>query len=387
MDPTEIVGDCSQIQQPAVTFATSGGPIQLGFTSTLDDDVGPNGYLLVELVYAGRGWVAWGFSQGSMAPGYSVIGIPGTTPETYYMAEKNFASIQPVDSSMQTLRHANLTQNATHTTLTFSKRLQEGTQLSIDGAGTNFFMAAWGKSNTFAYHGYTNKLHFHFDLKYCVNGQSYGSPGSQQFVSITTVPPHRALWKAHGLFASVAWAIFAPIAIGAAMLRRVFISSDLPALWLRIHMSVNFIVFIFTAFAFAFAVRAISLTANAHHFRDVKHRKTGLVLMLMLSAQTMSGLLRPPLPHPIPTNDEEDGDDKESEQALPKKSTKRVAFEIGHRVMGFILVFFAWWQVQNGLKLFAFYYSAKDFSGLFWGMTGVLSAIIFVLYVVHFKFC
>jgi hypothetical protein len=383
MDPNEIVGDCSQIQQLA--DLGSGVPIQLGFTSTLDNDVGPNGYLKVEVIFAGIGWVAWGFSQGGMVPGYSVVGVPGVTPTVYYMEGKDPSQVNPASSSLQTLQNASVTQNATHTSLTFIKRLNESPEFNINGEGSNVFLVAWGFSNVFSYH-YGNRRAFTADLKYCVKGKSSGDPLTEA-VSVTSSSLHQQLYGAHGIFAAAAWAIFAPLAIGASLLRRVFISSDLPSLWFRLHMSLNLMVFILTTFAFAFAVRAISLTADARHFQDIRHRKTGLFVMIILFVQTMSGLLRPHPPHPK-TNDEEETDgDKEPEQALPRKSRARVAFEVGHRVLGFFLLFFAWWQVQSGLKLYSSDFDEKNLTGAFWGVTGVLSGIVFVLYLVHFRYC
>jgi hypothetical protein len=63
--------DCSQFQQ---FFAID--QLHMSFTSLLDNNVGPNGYLHVKFVYAGYAWVGLGVSQtvsGKMVPGFAVI--------------------------------------------------------------------------------------------------------------------------------------------------------------------------------------------------------------------------------------------------------------------------------------------------------------------------
>jgi hypothetical protein len=375
----QIVGDCTISQQIA-----NQGSLQVGFTSTLDNDVGPNGYLHVEVVYAGLGWLAWGYSaNGAMVPGYSVVGVPGYAPTEFYMSDKSENGLQGLSTSQQTLNNQHVSQNGTHTILTFSKRLIEANKLSINGDGSNNFLLAWGSDNTFGYHG-PNRLSFPFTLKPCVNGKSNGSPAVEAIASSGS-SNHQKLWGAHGFFAAVAWGLLAPIGVGAALLRRVFISSELPALWFKIHQATNMMVFIFTTFAFCFAVRAISLTPGTRHFRDVKHRTTGLFIMLMVFAQTMSGLLRPHLPHQKSVDVEYAS--RANQDATPKKSVTRIRWEIGHRLMGFTLLVFCWWQVQSGLKLYASYYQEKDLSGVFWGITGALTGLIFIAYVLHFRYC
>lgn len=144
-------------------------------------------------------------------------------------------------------------------------------------------------------------------------------------------------------------------------------------------------VFIFTALSFAFAVRAIDLQQK-EHFKGVKHRTTGLVIMVLLCVQILMGILRPHLPHPKePEEDALETDGEASEeptksQPAPKKSITRILWEIMHRLLGFLLIGFSWWQVGNGLGLYATYFSEKDLSNVFWIITGALSTIILFLY-------
>lgn len=133
--------------------------------------------------------------------------------------------------------------------------------------------------------------------------------------------------------------------------------------------------------SFAFATRAIELQA-LHHFEGVKHRTTGLIIMIMVFGQTLSGLLRPP--HHNTTVSEQDPESVSEEPSPPRKSTMRVLWESSHRIHGLALLFFAWWQVQYGLKLYSEYFLAKDLRHVFWGITGTLSIIILILVLLRF---
>ncbi len=220
------MGDCSKVQQ-----MINLGTLQVGFTSVLDNDVGPNGYLNVEVIRSGLGWLSWGYSaDGKMVPGFAVVGVPGYAPTEFFMAGKSSDEIHGLPGSQQMIRNQRISQNGTHTILTFSKRLIEDQKLAINGEGQNQFLLAWGDDNNFGYHGFSNRLSFAFTLKACVNGVSSGSPSSET-VQVTSSSNHQKLWQAHGFFAAIAWGMLAPVAVGASLLRRVFISSDLPALW------------------------------------------------------------------------------------------------------------------------------------------------------------
>jgi hypothetical protein len=197
---------------------------------------------------------------------------------------------------------------------------------------------------------------------------------------------HLGLYKAHGFFAFVAWGILAPIAIGAPLLRRSFIAVHWPPnFWFRIHLSLNLTVFVFSAVSFAFATRAVALLAHHDHFTGVKHRTTGLIIMIMVFGQTLSGLLRPPHhPNTVIDTDRQEQDNGPEEPTPPRKSRSRVLWERCHRLHGLALLFFAWWQVQYGLKLYSQYFAAKDFRHVFWGLTGGISSIILILVLLRF---
>jgi hypothetical protein len=227
--------DCSQYQQSASIDA-----VQVRFTSILDNEVGPNGYLHAEISFLGQGWIGFGYSaNGQMVPGYAVIGLPGlpnsaTNPGKYIMGGlyAGPGGVYLMDNSMQTLRNATVATNATHTIMQFTKRLIESGELAIDGEGSNNFLVAYGyTTNVLTYHAYRNT--FVISLQSCINGAVASASSSSSFTTIMVVGTtlKKQLWTAHGVFAAVAWGVLAPVAIAASLLRKFFIKCGVPALW------------------------------------------------------------------------------------------------------------------------------------------------------------
>jgi hypothetical protein len=228
--------DCSQYQQSASIDA-----VQVRFTSILDNEVGPNGYLHAEVSFLGQGWIGFGYSaNGQMVPGFSVIGLPGlpnsaTNPGKYIMAQQypGPGGVYLMDNSMQTLTNASVTTNATHTIMQFTKRLEETGVLTINGQGSNNFLVAYGDTtNVLTYHVYRNS--FVIRLQPCVKGavaSASSSSSTSTMIMVVGTTLKKQLWTAHGVFAAVAWGVLAPIAIGASLLRKFFIQCGVPALW------------------------------------------------------------------------------------------------------------------------------------------------------------
>ncbi len=124
--------------------------------------------------------------------------------------------------------------------------------------------------------------------------------------------------------------------------------------------------------------------------------------MILVLAQVMMGICRPHLPNHLHDNNEtepgdstaefneQDEEEEEVEQPKkdgkqhehPKKSMQRIVFEIMHRLLGFGILGFTWWQVGNGLGLYSQYFTETDLSNVFWGITGTLSAMTLALYLV-----
>ena len=163
------VADCSQFQQ-----ALSVNGVFFSFTSLLDNDVGPNGYLRVRLVYEGLNWLGFGTSQsGHMVPGFAVIGVPAvasglSNPGKYQLNGYGIEYVNLLNQSRQTLQNASILQNATHTTLSFTKRMHEIGEYEIHGNGSNTFIYAVGVANSLAQHSFSGNLLVR--LRACING-------------------------------------------------------------------------------------------------------------------------------------------------------------------------------------------------------------------------
>ncbi len=414
--------NCDEYQQ----FLGIGSAVQMSYTSLLDTPDGPNGYLRVQMVYVGQGWLGWGIaasSAGKMVPGESIIGIPGDTglvanPGKYSMTAYTTSGVNLYPASQQTLVNSSIFQNSTHTILTFTKRLQETGEYEINGNGINTFFAAWGTSNTLGDHGYNGRQAFQYELYQCINGSLVGKYG--QGALLLSTSSNKNFWNAHGVLAAVAWGILAPLGIGASLLRHYLTSDRLPAgFWFRIHQSFMLLVCILTIIAFSFAVVAIQRQGNQQHFKQVKHRTTGLVITILVCVQVFGGLIRPHVPHQsheddeawngeeiieekennnenINENENGNGQDnghengkkpadpvKTSKSGPPKKPLKRLFWEIFHRALGATLLGFSWWQVQNGFGLYAVRFTVSNSKDVFWGVTGGISGVIVLLYVVR----
>jgi hypothetical protein len=188
-------------------------------------------------------------------------------------------------------------------------------------------------------------------------------------------PRSASLWKAHGFMAAIAWAVFSPMAIGAALIRKLL---PRDGLWFQIHRTLNSLTVIFTMIAVIIAIVAINQEtpdgADSNHFNpdfSDGHRTIGLVVFIVALFQAIGGLLRPHVP------EKKEPDEEGGEQAPEEKSGARKAWEIGHRVLGLALLALCWYQVQLGIKTYNFIWDngENDKSALkaFWIVVGTLA--------------
>lgn len=159
-----------------------------------------------------------------------------------------------------------------------------------------------------------------------------------------------------GICAGLAWAVLAPIAISSSLGRHLI---PRQGLWFEIHRALNTAVVVCTVVASALAFKAIS-DAGIDHFQSLpgainKHKTVGLVVFLIVPLQALAGFLRP---HAVDTD--ENGEPKD------EKPKKRIAWEIGHRSLGFILLLLAWYQVHSGLSKYSELYFTSNLSFAFW---------------------
>jgi hypothetical protein len=157
------------------------------------------GTLKVELVYEGEGWLALGFSnngsEGRMIGSDAVIGLPdepmsAANPAKYNLGAKSPNGVRELSTAQQTLQDASITQNATHTVLSFTKFLAEESEVQLGATGPHNFIWAVGNGNVLAsYHG--RKGDFTIDLEPCrvIDGAGSGVNGGADAKDTTDTTP------------------------------------------------------------------------------------------------------------------------------------------------------------------------------------------------------
>lgn len=302
-----------------------------------------------KLVFEGQAWLGFGFSfDGSMIGSEAIIGIPNRDeydrPLKFKLGEKNVGSITPLPDAQQTLLNSEITQKNKITTLTFKKLLSEENtdELEVTADGMNNFIYAVGTSNTFGYHQFRGS--FKLDLSSC------SSPIAS---SRHTPRKSQAAWAAHGVIATLAWAVAIPAAVTTAWFRTI-----VPSTWIYIHVFCNVAGFFLTLIAFFIAVTTMSLSNEPAHFSD-PHHIVGLVLMLFITFQVMNGFFRPPVEKKVDSG------------WIPQ--TPRAAWHVLHRVLGVTLLCLAFWQIQSGLLMFADRFGYRPMTNFFYAYVIVLA--------------
>ena len=361
-------------------------PIELNNDLTLNAVLDPfGGTITVELILEGEAWLAMGFTNGNVVmPGSeAVIGLPDEgTVQKYNLNDRSRSAIVPMPEESQTLINATIVQEGGQTILSFTKFLVEEGEHIIRNEGSNTFLFAYGAGNTFGQHAVRGG--FQLEPSQCIqilDGEDI-TPGRESSIVIASSDLNRGLWVAHGVFASLAWAILVPLAVGASLIRGLLESMGLPkGMWFQIHRALNSTAVVFTLIAFALAVRALSDSGIDKHFSELTHHTIGLIIFIFSLVQGINGALRPHLPEPTPETeaDAEDGSQAKG-QSAGDKSSARVAWEYGHRFLGVAILVCAWWQVQSGLELFALRFNEEDRRGAFWGVVISILAIVLILF-------
>ena len=374
--------------------------------------------------------------QANMIGAEAVIGLPdeeentNTIPAKYNLNRKDVPGIVQMPPDQQTLFDATVAQIDGKTRMKFTKLLIEDGEHPIFTDISNTFLFAYGNSITLALHTVRNS--FQLLPNQCavrVNGELVNENALNQQEVDDAGDDYRELWVAHGVCAAMAWGILVPLAIGASLIRKLLVKIGLPkSAWFQIHRSLNTLAAILTIIAFALAVRAINLTSSdPNHFDpDINvHRRTGLVIFILTLGQAINGILRPHQPYAKQeeeqateaqiTTDQEKKDNtkhaveetettsveedpnrkntpassveggiqekKEGKDEGPKeqvhheeeKSLVRKVWEVLHRLLGLTLLGFTWWQVQDGLGLFAFRFQEDNLDTVFWIVVSSLS--------------
>jgi hypothetical protein len=354
----------------------------LANTLTMREVVDPNLQTIrVQLTYQGTGWLGFGISpNGHMIGSQAIIGRPDLNNSVmlYDLMAQSNSGIKL--SSEQPLTQTSFTQVNGVTTLTFTKPLASTTGTSILASGPNNFLYAYGATNAFLYHAGRSPFTITTALVACSSNGT--TPSNNHTVAngpikITkdTSQTTRKLWKIHGLLLALAWGVLAPLAIGCAVLRR-WLGGG--ALWFTLHSNLNTLTLLATAAGFGIAVYNMHVE-HKPHFQGPKHTLIGLLVMILVLVQAMSGWFRPHLPkeahaaaaanasvnvsttsHLNTSHDhEENGEERPlasnnnfnsyEQPGYNKKSAARRIFEVQHRILGLGLLGLCWYQVYLGI--------------------------------------
>ncbi|VEU42490.1 unnamed protein product [Pseudo-nitzschia multistriata] len=195
----------------------------------------------------------------------------------------------------------------------------------------------------------------------------------------------RGLWVAHGILMGLAWGILAPLAIGAAYLKKNLSVLSQDAHWLKVHFYLGVLVALFTFIGFILAIVATKKDDDLPHFKEDIHHELGLAIFILVLFQGLAGYIRP---SPVPAAPKSTDDAEESSQVAGKKAlyTRRV-WEYTHRMLGIVLLGISWWNCQSGIVLQAEKYDQDDeqfMLKVFWGLSGAIAgSIFFVGYVLR----
>ena len=213
-------------------------------------------------------------------------------------------------------------------------------------------------------------------------------------------------WAAHGICATVAWALLIPLAIGSSMLRKELVNAGFSeSFWFQLHRALNLTAAILTIISFSIAVHVIRAEDGKSHWKEYTHFTVGLLIFLTTLLQAVFALLRPRLPHQEETKesvkkiDEEDTgskkveskDERTDKESISKeqtatvleKSLHRFGWEIHHRFFGVGLLATAWWQLHSGWELYEVEVGGEDLGAIFLSVAGGISGIIVIVYAVQ----
>ena len=158
--------------------------------------------------------------------------------------------------------------------------------------------------------------------------------------------------------AFLAWGVFVPFAVQSSLLRSLLPEGPL---WFNLHRAFNTTAFALFIAAFAVAVSTVIKEKGEHFSND--HEKMGLAMFIIAFVQVTLGICRPHTPEPG-----------------SEKTGLRKGWEVGHRVIGVALLACGFWQMQEGIKLYAIKYSVDEdpVTIAYWVWIGLMSAVIVV---------
>ena len=315
-------------------------------------DPNANGQDTISVVFEAPvlAWTAVGFSDnGGFMPGSeAVIGLPDTGEVLKYnLNARSGDGVVPMPTEQQTLIDTSIEQNEDGATvLSFTKILNEPGEIVINLEDENTFLSAWGNNNNLGIHA---------------------ARGSYTLEGGELETRKQNLWIVHGWLAAFAWAFLCPLAIVSSVFRQFFC---IDGLWFQLHRALNLLVVTFTFAAFIVAVVAINQEtpdgAEAGHFKKNEtsggHKTIGLVIFILAFLQGLGGILRPHAP-----------------ETPKERTTKRLGFEIGHRVVGLGLLGLCWYQVQLGIQAYGDIFAGGDVDSLLVAIYAIIGSFSVIL--------
>jgi hypothetical protein len=197
--------------------------------------------------------------------------------------------------------------------------------------------------------------------------------------------PWKKHWMAHGICASIAWAILVPLAIGSSLLRKTLEKHGFHEdTWFTIHFTLNTLAALLTVVAFSIAVYIIRTEDGKSPWKEYPHFIVGLVIFVMTLLQAVIGMLRP-RHHAEPNKEEQEvvEGEEEEEKVAPEKSTLRAAWEVKHRLFGTALLGMAWYNIYSGWELFEDEVGGEDMGKAWLGTGGGVLGLVLVLYTIQ----
>lgn len=410
-------------QKPEVSASTP-EVVSVQLRSDLKADMkiieGESKMLEVNLTYQGTGQylgIGWSSNKyGTMKGSECVIGTSGLSPAKYSMSSNSAdaSGVNRMSNAKQTLQNATWVESDDDqtTVLSFRKLLEEDGEVPINTESMTFIWAV-GEDD-----GFTTHRHKGISVIDLVKGKVEALD-----------PPHKNDYFLHGVFAFLAWGVFAPIAIAASVLKDYFSSTfcfnSSSPLWLQLHLFCNILSVVATVVTFAIVVNVYQKMGIAH-FGHAAHEKIGLFLFIAVTFQALAGIFRPSLPHQKKTakatkgnnnNDAESGlskqhstsnmtntkhttdeedtsidekkfHDNDNNNTPLEKSLTRIYWEYSHKLFGYAFLAIAIFEVQDGMGHYGskFEVDVKTYKTAFFAWIGSLIGLVAILKLYHIQF-
>lgn len=363
----------------------------------------------MELTYTGgQSFVAIGVNengQARMSPSKVILGRADLeNPSVDLYRTQSYAGPELIqdDSQQAQIVNSSFVQTEDTSVLTFTYTLGSREGLEINDE-TQWVFAVGFSNNAFV--GHSSRGSFKLSLTDgCSTDAGEGDGDGEEvddapsgIVFEELKSPKQSLWMTHGILMTLAWAVCAPLSIGASLARNVFDKMGFDkGTWYKIHYYGNVFTTLFTITAFIIALVAKKQQLPEGSTRTfLTHGKVGISIFVLVIMQSAAARFRPALPKSqlqnenskTPSSTDRDINDieklsgkKEAKSIeMPPKSTVRLAWEYGHRLVGVVLLALSWYNCHTGIGLLTTIFAdIWDFTGLLWALIGVISAFALV---------